>query len=205
MLIRKLVLVLCAVTGSAVSAAETSELELLRAELAEIRHSYESRIDALEERIRQLESSARAPVAVADTASPAVPVVQEKPSDFNPAIGVVLVGTAADFSPDNAFAVPGYMLDEEAGPGEGGFSVGESELNAKVNIDDRFFGNFTLAVADEDGSTEVELEEAWFETLALPHGLQLRGGRFFSGIGYRNQFHSHADDFVDRPLPYRVL
>ncbi|MDH5469732.1 MAG: hypothetical protein OEY45_03755 [Gammaproteobacteria bacterium] len=205
MLVRKLVLVLCAVTGSAVSAAETSELDLLRAELEEIRHTYESSIEALEERIRQLESSARAPVAVADTASPAVPVAQEKPSDFNPAIGVVLVGTATDFSPDNDFAVPGFMIDEEAGPGEDGFSVGESELNAKVNIDDRFFGNFTLAVADEDGSTEVELEEAWFETLTLPHGLQLRGGRFFSGIGYRNQFHRHADDFVDRPLPYRVF
>ena len=62
-----------------------------------------------------------------------------------------------------------------------------------------------MAVADEDGATEVELEEAWFETLTLPYGLQVRGGRFFSGIGYRNQFHRHADDFVGRPLPYRVF
>jgi len=196
-------LLLCAITGSAVSASELSELELLRQELSEIRQAYESSIDALEARIRSLESSTRA--AVPDAASPAASVTQEKPNDFNPSIGVVLVGTAADFSPDDDFTMPGYMVDEEAGPGENGFSIGESELNVRANIDDRFYGNLTLAIADEDGATEVELEEAWFETLTLPYGLQLRGGRFFSGIGYRNQFHRHADDFVDRPLPYRVF
>ncbi|MBT8117969.1 MAG: hypothetical protein KJO66_09060 [Gammaproteobacteria bacterium] len=206
MFLKKLFLaLLCALASVAVAAGESAELDSLKQELSEIKAAYESSIQALEARIKDLEDAGRAPAVAARSAGPAVAAVQEKPSDFNPAIGVVLVGTAADFSPDNDFAVPGYMIDEEAGAGEDGFSVGESELNAKVNIDDRFFGNFTLAVADEDGSTEVELEEAWFETLALPHGLQLRGGRFFSGIGYRNQFHRHADDFVGRPLPYRVF
>ena len=204
MSIIKLVLVMvCAVTVSSVSAGEVTELDLLKEELSEIKQAYEDRIEALEARIRSLEQSK--PEAVTTPVTQVAPVTQEKPNDFNPSIGVVLVGTAADFSPDNDFTVPGFMLDEEAGPGEDGFSVVESELNVKANIDDRFFGNFTLAVADEDGATEVELEEAWFETLTLPYGLQLRGGRFFSGIGYRNQFHRHADDFVDRPLPYRVF
>ena len=206
MIIRKVaVLLLCAVAGPAVAVGEMSEVELLRQELSEIQQAYESRIGALEERIRQLESTEQLTAAAVAVAGTEAPVPQEKPADFNPSIGIVLVGTATDFSPDYDFAVPGFMFDEEAGPGEDGFSVGESELNAKVNVDDRFFGNFTLAVADEDGATEVELEEAWFETRTLPQGLQLRAGRFFSGIGYRNQFHRHADDFVDRPLPYRVL
>ena len=200
---RVLIVVLCAISGSAVAAGKLTEVDLLREELSQIKRAYEARIRALEKRIESLEHSPEK--SVADVATQTAPSVQERPSDFNPAIGVVLVGTAAGFSPDNDFAVPGFMLDEEAGPGEEGFSVGESEINAKANIDDRFFGNFTLAVADEDGSTEVELEEAWFETLALPHSLKLRGGRFFSGIGYRNQFHRHADDFVDRSLPYRVF
>ncbi len=204
MTIRKVaVLLFCAVAGPAVSASELTELELLRQELSEIRQAYESRIDALEVRIRSLESPTQAPVP--NAASPAASAIQEKPNDFNPSMGVVLVGTATDFSPDDDFTVPGYMVDEEAGPGENGFSIGESELNVRANIDDRFFGNLTLAIADEDGATEVELEEAWFETLTLSHGLQLRGGRFFSGIGYRNQFHRHADDFVDRPLPYACI
>jgi hypothetical protein len=200
---RVLIVLLCAISGSAVAAGKLTEVDLLREELSQIKRAYEARIRALEKRIESLEHSPEK--SVAGVAIPKAPAVQEKPSDFNPSIGVVLVGTAAGFSPDNDFAVPGFMLDEEAGPGEEGFSVGESEINAKANIDDRFFGNFTLAVADEDGSTEVELEEAWFETLALPHSLKLRGGRFFSGIGYRNQFHRHADDFVDRSLPYRVF
>lgn len=206
MYIRGVVIVLlCAISGSTVTAGELTEVELLREELSEIKRAYEMRINALEERIKSLEGSPREPVAITEVEIPEVPVVQEKPNDFNPSIGVVLVGTAASFSGNNDPVVPGFMLDEEAGPGNDGFSVGESELNAKANIDDKFFGNFTLAVADEDGSTEVELEEAWFETLALPYGLQLRGGRFYSGIGYRNQFHRHADDFVDRSLPYRVF
>jgi len=206
MYIRRVVIaLLCAIAGSTVTAGELTEVELLRHELSEIKRVYEMQIKALEARIESLEDSPREPVAITEVATPEVPVVQEKPNDFNPSIEVVLVGTAASFSGDDDSAVPGFMLDEEAGPGNDGFSVGESEINAKANIDDKFFGNFTLAVADEDGSTEVELEEAWFETLALPHGLQLRGGRFFSGIGYRNQFHRHADDFVGRSLPYRVF
>jgi len=194
---------LCVATVSSASAAEVTQLDLLRGELSEIRQAYEARIEALEQRIHSLEQSENE-VAAATAAQPA-PAAQEKPSDFNPSIGVVLVGTVSDFSPDKDFNVPGFMFDEEAGPGNEGFSLGESEINAKVNIDDRFFGNLTMALADEDGATEVELEEAWFETLSMPAGLQLRGGRFFSGIGYRNEFHRHADDFADRPLPYRVF
>jgi hypothetical protein len=206
MLIRKIVLVvLCAISGSTVYGGESSELGQLRQELQEIKQGYEARIEALEARIQSLESEEVAGAGETGAVAPPVSGVGERLSDFNPGIGVVLVGTAADFSPDSSSAVPGYMTGEESGPGEDGFSVGESELNFRANIDDRFFGNLTLALADEDGETAAELEEAWVETTALPAALQLRAGRFFSGIGYRNQFHRHADDFVGRPLPYRVF
>lgn len=221
MLTRKLTLaLLCAAASSIAFAADDAELRQIRDEMRELKQFYEGRIDALEARIDQLEGDARQAAAdgsglLAARGAGRVPVKpgsgsagsgrQSGANDFNPAVGVVLAGSVREFSPDDAFAVPGFMYDEEAGPGEGGFSLGESELNAQVNVDDKFFGNFTVAFADHEGEVEVELEEAWFETTALPGGLQLRGGRFFSGIGYRNQFHSHADDFVDRPLPYRVL
>ena len=39
----------------------------------------------------------------------------------------------------------------------------------------------------------------------MPLGLTLKAGRFFSGVGYLNQFHTHHDDFIDRPLPYRAF
>ena len=52
------------------------------------------------------------------------------------------------------------------------------------------------------GST---VEEAYFQTLALPRGFTLKGGRFFSGIGYLNEQHQHAWDFQDAPLVYKAF
>jgi hypothetical protein len=54
-----------------------------------------------------------------------------------------------------------------------------------------------------DGKLEKGIEEAWVETTRLPAGLQARAGRFASQIGYLNQQHPHAGDFVERPLLYR--
>lgn len=204
-----MVTLLFAAPGSWALAAGTGKVDSLKAELAEIKAAYEARIKALEGRIDALEQPSE-PVVRAGEAAPATPLtpaVQEKPNDFNPAIGVVLVGTAASFSrnPDE-ITVPGFMLGEESDPGNDGFSIGESEFNANANIDDKFYGNFTLSVSDgNESSTEVEVEEAWFQTLTMPWDLTLRGGRFFSGIGYRNEFHAHADDFADRSLAYRVF
>lgn len=194
-------------------AGEPSEIERIKQELETLRQSYQQHIEALETRIETLENQqagespaalVEAPLVEAPAAEPAM-VAQDRPNAFNPQIGVVLVGTASTYSSDRDQGIPGYMTGEEAGSPSEGFSLGESEFNVQASIDDKFYGNFTLAVADEDGDTELELEEAWFQTLAMPYGLALRGGRFFSGIGYRNQFHRHADDFVDRSLPYRVF
>jgi hypothetical protein len=122
---------------------------------------------------------------------------------FNPAVSLILDGKFANFSQDPAtYVIPGFALGEETGPGEEGFSLGESELVMSANVDDKFYGQFTAALTPEN---EVEIEEAFFETLALGGGFTLRGGRFFSGIGYLNPVHAHAWDFVDQPLAYRAM
>jgi hypothetical protein len=41
--------------------------------------------------------------------------------------------------------------------------------------------------------------------MALPSGFGLRFGRFYSGVGYLNHFHSHAWAFHDEPLVYRAF
>ena len=46
----------------------------------------------------------------------------------------------------------------------------------------------------------IETEEAFVSTPALGHGLTLKGGGYFSGIGYENSVHQHAWDFVDPAL-----
>ena len=63
----------------------------------------------------------------------------------------------------------------------------------------------TLAAHSDGNRIESELEEAWVETRSLPAGLQLRGGRMLAALGYLNEQHPHADDFVERPLMYRAF
>ena len=55
------------------------------------------------------------------------------------------------------------------------------------------------------GDNEIEVEEAFFRTTALPDGFTVKGGRFFSGFGYLNEVHAHAWDFVDQPLVYQAM
>jgi hypothetical protein len=125
---------------------------------------------------------------------------------FNPAISLILNGRYNHYSADPAtFAPGGFALGEEAGLAEEGLSLDETELAISANIDDKFYGAVTLAVAQADGTADVALEEAFIETLALPHGLKLRAGRFLSDIGYLNPVHSHAWDFADAPLSYTAM
>lgn len=125
---------------------------------------------------------------------------------FNPAMSLVLDGRFARFDnkPEN-YELPGFMLGGEAGLGTEGFALGHSELIFSANIDDRFYGQFTAAVADHGGKTEVDLEEAFIQTLGLGGGFTVKTGRFFSGIGYLNEQHLHVWDFADAPLIYRGL
>src|SRR3546814_7619883 len=51
----------------------------------------------------------------------------------------------------------------------------------------------------------ISVEEAYINTLALPAGLAVKFGRFFSDIGYQNHVHAHAWDFADAPLVYRAF
>ncbi|HJV59529.1 MAG TPA: hypothetical protein VJ743_01230, partial [Albitalea sp.] len=46
---------------------------------------------------------------------------------------------------------------------------------------------------------------AYVQTTALGHGLGLKAGRFFSGVGYLNPQHAHTWDFVDNPLAYQAM
>ncbi|HEX6930061.1 MAG TPA: hypothetical protein VF267_12455 [Gammaproteobacteria bacterium] len=118
---------------------------------------------------------------------------------FNPAISLILSGRYASFT-DHAdtWALPGFQLGGETGERVEGFSLGESELNLRANIDDKFFGAATIALG-EDGAA---VEEAYLQTLALPDAFTIKAGKFLSDIGYQNRTHPHADEFVDNPLVY---
>ena len=127
-------------------------------------------------------------------------------NQFNPAISVIIDGVFASYSNDpEDYRIPGFALGGEAELVPEGISLGHSEIVFSNNIDDKFYGQFTLAIAEHDNEIEVELEEAFFETLSLGRGFTVRGGRFYSALGYLNQQHEHAWDFKDAPLIYRAL
>lgn len=125
---------------------------------------------------------------------------------FNPATSVILNGTFAHHSlhPDD-YARAGFPVVGEGGPLPQGLALGESEISLAANVDDKFYGQLTLALGSEDGDTSLGLEEAFLDSTALPGGLVLRLGRFFSNIGYLNTHHAHTDSFSDRPLAYQAL
>lgn len=125
---------------------------------------------------------------------------------FNPAISLILNGRYTSYSLDpSEYGLRGFALDSEAGLIDEGLALDETELALSANIDDKFYGFLTTAIAQSGGETSVELEEAYIETLALPKSLKVKAGRFKSDIGYLNPIHAHAWDFVDAPLAYTAM
>lgn len=172
----------------ALAMAQDNEIEDIRTAIDELRADYEARITELERRLAIAEqNSTQAARAAQQVSQPA----ESGNSAFNPAIGVVFQG----FLTGN----DGEAQEEE------GFVVGETELIMSANVDDKFAAYLTAALAFEDGESELEVEEAWVETTALPAGFSARFGRMFSGIGYLNAKHSHTWDFADQALPYQAF
>src|SRR5258705_217219 len=207
---------LLALSVLAVAPARASELSELRAELEAVRSSYQSQLSALEARVAQLEAqlatakSAPASSAAAEAQAPAAAMAPSPAGGgggqnaFNPAVSVILGGRYAQLSEDPAdYHIAGFMpAGDEVGPGPRGFTLGESELTLAANVDPYFFANLTTAIT---GDNSISVEEAYVKTIALPSGLSLKAGRFFSGLGYVNEIHSHAWDFVDQPLVYQAM
>lgn len=199
------------------AADEAQDIAAIRAEMEAMRADYDARMNALEARLEKAEEAASAAevkaanagaapapvVAAAPPPQPASPRPPVSASAYNPGIAVVLNGTYAAFENDpEAAMIPGFQLGEEAGLDSRGFSLGESEIALNANIDHRLYGNLIFALTD---GGEVEVEEAYIQTTSLPGGFTLRGGKFYSGIGYLNEKHNHAWEFIDAPLPYRVF
>src|SRR4051794_2002104 len=184
----------------------------LRAELQALKNDYKTRVDALEQRIVTLENAPVGGLAEATPAASPVPAMGSSGGGgsggtgtaFNPSISLILSGNYAHIDQDpQTWRIGGFLpSDGDIGPGERSFNLGESELTLSSNVDPYFSAQMTAALSAEN---EVEVEEAFFRTLALPEGFTAKGGRFFSGFGYLNEVHSHAWDFADQPLVYQAF
>ena len=216
---------------SAALASPASDVADLKKALAAMKADYDKRIGALESQLHATQSdlakanaAAAAPVAAASapvTIAPEAPAPVVATVDtsvaaptgeasgganaFNPSVSLILSGTYAHTSQDPGQArITGFALPPGAGIGVGsrGFSLAESELALAANIDPWLAGNINLSITGDD---TISAEEAFITTTALPDGLVLKAGRFFSGVGYLNSQHSHTWDFVDSPVAYQAM
>jgi hypothetical protein len=154
--------------------------------------------DVLREQVRQLQQRVQELERAKAPAQPA------RTNTFNPDVSVILQGTFARSSQDpDAYQISGFAPSGgEIAAARRGFSLSESELILSGNVDPYLRGQLVAALTPEN---EVEVEEAFFQTLSLGKGFSLKGGRFLSGIGYQNEIHQHAWDFQDAPLPYKAF
>ena len=120
---------------------------------------------------------------------------------FNPAFSLILSGTYGNLQRDPAIPATGFAMNPNPGH-EQGFNLGESEMGIFANIDPQFRGVATVSLLPAGGAS---VENAFVQTTALDNGLNLKFGRFFSGLGYLNEQHAHTWDFVDQPLIYATL
>lgn len=195
-------------THSALAASD-QDVQALRQEIRAMRQTYEGRIAELENKLQKMETKkpTAKPVAASSASIASNRRRNTYDNSFNPSIGVILNGQYRNYSSEEG-EIAGFAVGHEGERGKEGLSVEHTELNFSSNVDDKFFGSVTAAIAEHDGETEVELEEAYVQTLpgmGLPTGASIKAGRAFWTLGYLNEHHSHADDFADRPLPYRVF
>ena len=190
-------------------AATDADLAQIRDEIRQMKDSYEARIRALEQRLQEATARDAAPASPASPqiATAAAPAPTASPTAgiaaFNPAISAVLQGSYANLSQDPAkYAIRGFAPSGDIGPGRRGFRLGESEVAISANVDHLFAGNVIVSLTPEN---TVSVEEAYGIYTAALWGVVPKLGRFFSGIGYMNEQHQHAWDFIDAPLAYQAF
>lgn len=192
-------------------AAESSDLQQIHNEIQQLKEAYEARIQELEARLARTEEAARAVQENSAQARPptpqaAAPVTASAGSAsnaFNPDISLILSGTYGNLSQNpDSYKITGFQTATDISPGKRGFSLAESELGVSANVDPYFSGVGLFSIAPDN---TIAAEEAYIQTLALSHGVTLKAGRFFSGIGYLNEKHAHTWDFADNPLAYRAF
>jgi len=131
---------------------------------------------------------------------------------FNPDLSVILEGNTyyddVDGEGDDLVGMAEGINHVHGGDAhahggeEPGFNLKPTELIFSASVDPHFDA-FVQAVINDDGS--VGLEEAYFTSRGLPAGLQVKGGKFLSGIGYHNAKHRHQWTFIEQNLPYQHL
>ena len=188
------------------AAQETNQVEQLRKQLQQLQENYEKLQQEQREQIEALKKQIDA-LGQSQTAAPAVESKGWSPSQPIP---LARGGSAyMNISFDALIDVGGSTARDPSAqlqlgdhdPIQRGFSLRNAEISLDGAVDPYFkgFANIVFKL-EKDQSTEVELEEAYLQSVALPANLQLKAGQFFANFGRQNTQHPHAWAFVDQPL-----
>ncbi|HLF31007.1 MAG TPA: hypothetical protein VI566_08265 [Xanthomonadales bacterium] len=175
--------------------AANDELEQLRNEVRALAERLKRAEELLEQAgagtVEEVEP-ASAPVAEAPDA-----VARVNQASFN-------IGLSALSSAGGSSATDAQLAKLQAGahdPDRNGFTVQNVELFFGGAVDPYLDGQANLIFQiDRDGETVVELEEAFLTTRALPYGLQIKAGQYFTEFGRQNSQHPHTWVFADQPV-----
>ena len=109
---------------------------------------------------------------------------------MNPDLSLILDAAFAAFDTAQPLELGGHD------PSQPGFNLQQVELHLSANVDPYFRLDSNIVYKQD----EVELEEGYATSLALPANLQVRVGQFLTRFGRLNPTHPHQWHFVDEPL-----
>lgn len=204
---------LAGTTPPELAAASSDEVAALRAELAELRQTYEARIADLERRLASLE----APPAPLPSEAASQPeeldrlrrAAREAVKPAAEASDTPQAGAAVEapawgrernlnrLNPE--ISVTGIVLANSSDRDREEFEAQEFELDLQSALDPFSRMRVTLALRE----SEIEIEEGYVLYSSLPGGLELLGGRFRQRFGPLNRQHRHALPQSDYPLVYQ--
>jgi len=217
-------------SASSLQAQETTEVEQLKKQLKQATESFDKslqehrktiedlnkRLDAVQKQQQaastnqeQWKRMMETRLGDAATSAPPATVMESRP--WRPTDPIRLAGRGPNYinlSLDGLFAAGTSTANDieelQLGghdPSQRGFTVQNVELVLDGAVDPYFRGQGNIVFfLDPEGETQVELEEAYLETMSLPANLQVRGGQYFTEFGRHNPTHPHAWGFVDAPL-----
>ena len=207
---------------AALAQSQRQEIELLKQQLEEMRRRDSETKRQLEELQRRLDALQAQPAAPAqppadklEQAVQELPKPQTQPTTPAPALASQRLGGTTvrliDVSLDVLAAGGGSTIGDEGlqalqggghDPRKNGFTLQNVELSLTGAVDPYINGetHIVFFVDPLDGETHVELEEAFLTTQALPFGLQVKAGFFFTEFGLLNPTHPHAWHWQDQPI-----
>lgn len=218
------------VNSSALSATGNKEtLEALRTDIELMRDAHNRQLDLLkkyEEKVQSLESKievlerqqkntksqvvntqkqVKTTQKQVEETQEDVKEIDNRENKYNPRIGIVLEGQYNRYSQEDQSTPAGFTLNTDAQREEEDFTPDGTELIFTGNVNDHFKVNASVALNDDNGTTDVFVQEAFITSDIIHDNTEVKVGRFFPKIGTLNEQHTHEDDFIDRPLTNRVF